>query len=195
MSITLRRRTETKESGRPRRTRRLILAIVAVLLAGFAVATVKLIVSPRQGMPARVDAIIMLNGPGSYSRFTTALDLAWAHRAPVVVISRGSQFYGSGGACGPPIPRVKVICFDPNPATTQGEAEFAGRLASRYHWKTVVMVTITPQITPGRIWLNRCLPGVKVYAMAAPLSAKGWPIMIAYEWGAIANAELFHRSC
>jgi hypothetical protein len=195
MSIALRRRTGTRVSGGPRRRRWLILAVVVVVLAGIAVATAKLIVSPRQGMPARVDAIIMLNGPGGTSRLTTALDLAWEHRAPVVVISRGSQFYGTGDACGPQIPRVKIICFDPNPPTTQGEAEFAGRLASQYHWKSVVMVTITPQITPGRIWLNRCLPGVTVYAVAAPLSAKGWPVMVAYEWGAIANAELFHRSC
>jgi uncharacterized SAM-binding protein YcdF (DUF218 family) len=195
MSITLRRRTGTTRSGRSHRRLWLILGVIAVVLAGFGVATAKLVVSPQQGMPARVDAIIMLNGPGGSSRLTTTLDLAWAHRAPVVLISRGSQSYGSGGACAPQIPRVKIICFDPNPATTQGEAEFAARLASQYHWKNVAIVTITPQITPGRIWLNRCLPGVTVYAVAAPLSAKGWPIMIAYEWGAIANAELVHRSC
>ncbi|HXW45748.1 MAG TPA: hypothetical protein VEL03_13225 [Streptosporangiaceae bacterium] len=195
MSIALRRRAGTTTSGWPGRRRWLILAVVVTLLACFGVATATLLVSPRQGMPARVDAIIMLNGPGGSSRLTTALDLAWAHRAPTVVISRGSQVYGFGGDCAPAIPGVRVICFVPSPPTTQGEAEFAGRLASRYHWKTVVLVTITPQITPGRIWLNRCMPGVTVYAVAAPLSARGWPVMVAYEWGAIANAELIHRSC
>lgn len=177
-----------------RRWRWRIVSVIAVLVVAFCVATALLLVWPQQGMPARVDAIVMLNGPGD--RLDTALNLGWERKAPVLVISRGSSYFGHGSVCAPPMPDVRVICFDPNPSTTQGEAEFIGRLASRYHWRTVVMVTITPQITPGRIWLGRCLPpGTTVYAVAAPLRASAWPPLLVYEWGSIINAEVFHRSC
>jgi hypothetical protein len=195
MSIALRRRAGTgARTAWWRRRRWRIVSVVAVLVAGFCVATALLLVWPQQGMPARVDAIVMLNGPGD--RLGTALRLGWERRAPVLVISRGSAYFGQGGNCAPPLPDVKVICFDPKPATTQGEAEFIGRLASRYHWRTVTLVTITPQITPGRIWLGRCLPpGTVIYAVAAPLHATAWPAMLLYEWGSVINAEVLHRSC
>jgi hypothetical protein len=177
-----------------RRRRWHIVLVVAFVVVGFCVATALLLVVPQQGMPATVDAIVMLNGPGD--RLDTALMLGWERRAPVLVISRGSAYFGHGSVCAPAMPGVKVICFDPKPSTTQGEAEFIGRLASRYHWRTVTLVTITPQITPGRIWLGRCLPrGTVVYAVAAPLHALAWPPMLLYEWGALINAEVFHRGC
>jgi hypothetical protein len=195
VSVTLRRRAGPV-AGRSwfRRRLWLIVSVAAVVIAAFLFATAELLVWPQQGMPARVDAIVMLNGPGD--RLDTALNLGWERKAPYLVISRGSQYFGHGSVCAPKMPDVKVICFDPNPPTTQGEAEFIGRMASRYHWKTVVLVTITPQITPGRIWLDRCLPGgTKVYAVAAPLRTLAWPPAVVYEWGSIINAELFHRSC
>jgi hypothetical protein len=194
MSITLRRRARNEAPpGRRRRRLWIFLSALAVIVVALAVATAEWFVFPSQGIPARVDAVIMLNGPGD--RLDTALNLGWEHRTKVLVISRGSQFYGQGSNCAPPIPGVTVICFDPSPSTTQGEAEFAGRLARRYHWKTIAVVTITPQITPGRIWLSRCLPGVKVYAVAAPLRAFAWPPAVVYEWGALIKAEIFSRSC
>jgi hypothetical protein len=197
VSITLRRRSGTPSAeGRPRRRRRRWLiagAVVLLLIAGFAVATVKLFLQPQEGMPARVDAIVMLDGPGD--RLSTAMNLEFGHRASMMVVSRGSGYWGTGSRCAPQVTGVKVICFDPSPPTTQGEAEFAGRLAKRYHWKTIVMVTITAQITPGRIWLSRCLPGVTIYAVSAPLSAHQWPRVLFHEWGAVINAELLHRSC
>jgi uncharacterized SAM-binding protein YcdF (DUF218 family) len=181
----------TAGPGRPRR-RRFLIAAAALLLAVFAAATARLFVWPERGMPARVDAIVMLNGPGD--RLPTALSLAWAHRAPVVVISRGSPQWAKGSGCGPAIPAVRVICFAPDPATTRGEAEFAGRLARRYHWHSIALVTTTPQDTRARLRMSRCFPG-RIYVMTAPLPAYGWPYALAYEWGATIKALLLQRSC
>jgi hypothetical protein len=102
-----------EETVRRPRARRYIAAALAVVLVAFCVATARLFVWPQQGLPSRVDAIVMLNGPGD--RLGTALDLAWADRAPVLVISRGSSFWGRGSMCAPPIQKVKVICFVPSP--------------------------------------------------------------------------------
>jgi uncharacterized SAM-binding protein YcdF (DUF218 family) len=179
---------------RPSGRRRIVVAAAALLLlmAGLGVTTARWFVWPSRGMPARVDAIVMLDGPGD--RLHTTLTLAWAHRAPVVVISRGSRYWGHGSVCAPQIPRVKVICFTPQPATTRGEAEFAGRLARRYHWRSIALVTIAPQATRARLRVQRCFPG-RIYAVTAPLPAYQWPYEIAYEWGATVKALLLQRSC
>lgn len=182
----------TARTSRPRRKFwRWVTITLLVIVVVVSVATARLFVWPDQGMPPRVSAIIMLNGTGD--RLTTALNLAWQHRAPFVVISRGSPVFGHGGDCAPPIPNVRVICFDPSPATTRGEAEFVGRLARKYHWQSVVLVTTTPQDSRARLRVERCFTG-PVYVVTASLSWTSWPYEISYEWAAFVKA-FFQRSC
>ena len=106
------------------RLRRRAFAAVAVAVVAFGMVTARLFVWPAQGMPATVDAIVMLAGPGD--RVPVALQLARQHRAAMLVVSRGWEGYG--GPCPAPIPGVRLICFDPNPPDTRGEAGFTGRL-------------------------------------------------------------------
>jgi hypothetical protein len=139
-----------------------------------------------------VDAIVMMDGPGGPDPGRCAGGSQ--DRAQVLVISRGSAVYGHGSTCAPPIPRVKVICFDPNPATTQGEAEFASRLAKQYHWHSIALVTITPQDSRARLRMERCFSG-HVYVMTAPMPFQYWPYEIPYEWAATVKALTVNRSC
>ena len=163
---------------------------MAALIVGFSVATARILVWPAQGMPARASAIIMLDGPGN--RLSVALQLAGEHRAPVLVVSQGWQGYG--GPCPAETPDAKVICFDPNPGDTRGEAEFVGRLARRYHWRSVVLVTTREQDTRARIVVGRCFGG-SIYVITASLPFDDWPYQIAYGWGALFKAMTLHRSC
>jgi hypothetical protein len=110
------------------------------------------------------------------------------------VISRGSAVYGHGSSCAAQIPGVRVICFHPSPDTTQGEAEFAGRLARRYHWHSIALVTITPQDSRARLRMQRCFAG-RVYVVTAPMPGYDWPYEIAYEWAATIKALTVNRSC
>jgi uncharacterized SAM-binding protein YcdF (DUF218 family) len=177
----------------PRRKRlRSIVAALLIVVLGFGAATVHWLVMPRQGMPSHVDAIVMLNGPGD--RLETALNLAWAHRAPVIVISRGSRYWGHGSVCAPKIPRVAVICFDPSPPTTRGEAEFTGRLARRYHWRSIALVAVAPQDIVARLRVGSCFSG-KIYVINASLPASQWPDEIVHEWGSTLKAFFTQRSC
>jgi len=185
--------------NRGRRRRRLIAAALAVLLAAFCATTARLFMFPARGMPAHVDAIVMLGGRGD--RFHEALQLAYQRRARYLAISLGSSFPGPGPRgsrpvfrCGPPIPGVTVLCFAPDPATTQGEAEETGRLAAKYHWHSVALVTITPQASRARLRVKRCFSG-QVYVMTGSLPAYAWPYEIAYEWAATIKALVFQRSC
>jgi len=160
------------------------------LVLVFGVVTARLFVWPAAGMPARVSAIVMLAGPGN--RLPVALELAREHRAPLLVVSRGWQGYG--GPCPASTPGVRLICFDPDPGDTRGEAEATGRLAERYQWNSVVLVTTRAQDTRARILMGRCFGG-PVYVTTASLPWDDWPYQIAYGWGALVKALVLHRSC
>ena len=183
--------TVDDRAPRRRKRRTVVIGTIAAVFLAFCGLTARLFIFPASGMPARVDAIVMMAGPGD--RYSTALRLASEHRAPVLVISRGSDFVTSG-PCAPPIPGVREICFDPRPDTTQGEAEYAARLARQYHWHSITLVTITPQDSRARLRMERCFSG-HVYVMPAPIPASFWPYELAYEWGATIKALTINRSC
>jgi hypothetical protein len=169
---------------------RRVFAVVAAVIVVLSVLTARLFVWPAQGMPARVSAIVMLAGPGD--RLPVALELAREHWAPVLVVSRGWQGYG--GPCPPPVPGVKLICFDPDPGTTRGETEALGRLAKQFRWSSVVLVATRTQDTRARIMAERCFGG-STYVVTAPLPLSSWPYQIAYGWGALLKALVVYRAC
>jgi len=167
------------------------LIVLAVLFVTFWALTARLFIWPAQGMPPRVNAIVMLDGPGG-SALNVAVRLAAQHRAPFLVISRGSV--ASHDPCPRQVPGVTLICFNPVPATTQGEAEFVGQLARKYHWHSVAVVAITPQISRARLRVERCFAG-QVYVVTAPIRLSAWPYEIAYEWAALVKALVIQRGC
>jgi hypothetical protein len=179
-------RIPRRRSSRWRRV--LFVAMVVVLVCG--AVTARLFVWPAQGMPSRVSAIVLLAGPGN--RFGVAVDLARQHRAPMLVVSQGQ--HGYGGSCPSPTPGVKLICFDPDPGNTRGEAEFVGRLARRYHWTSVVLVSSRAQDTRARLVVRRCFGG-PVYVVTGTLPLSDWPYQIAYEWAALFKALVLYRAC
>jgi hypothetical protein len=161
-----------------------------VAIVAFGLVTARLFVWPAQGMPANVNAIVMLAGPGE--RLPIALQLAREHRAPMLVVSQGWQGYG--GPCPRKIPGVTLICFDPDPGTTRGEAEVIGRLARQYRWSSVALVTTRSQDTRARMIVKRCFGG-STYVVTAAQPLGSWPYQIAYAWGALVKALVEYRSC
>ena len=77
---------------RRRRRRRGLIALLVLVLA-LAGLTARLFVWPATGMPAHVDAIVVLDGPGH--RLPTALRLGRTHRASYLVISRARRPHGT----------------------------------------------------------------------------------------------------
>lgn len=165
---------------------------LAALVLVFAVASAFLFVWPDRGMPARVSAIVVLGGAGD--RIPFALRLAAGHHAAVMVVSTSTPLRTGSTACIPPVRGVRIICFNPDPQTTRGEAEFAGRMVRRYHWTSLAIVAIAPQDLRARLRFGRCLRA-KVYVVTAPLPLIDWPYQIAYEWGATLKALVLQRSC
>ncbi len=167
-------------------------ALIALAVAFVAVcgATAWLFIWPDQGMPSRVDAIVMLDSRGG--ALNVAVRLAAQHRAPFLVVSQGNPV--ARDPCPRPVSGVVLICFNPTPATTQGEAEFVGRLARKYHWHSIAVVAITPQDSRARLRVERCFPG-QIYMVTAPIRLSTWPYQIVYEWGALIKALFIQRGC
>lgn len=168
----------------------MLAASLAVVFLAFGTVTARLLIWPAQGMPSRVDAIVMLAGPGD--RLPVAVGLARQHRAPVLVVSRGHLGYG--GPCPGSVPGVRIVCFEPDPSDTRGEAEYAGRLAAARGWHSLALVVTREQATRARILMHRCHDG-PVYVITAPRPWYDWPYQIAYGWASLLKALLLVRSC
>jgi uncharacterized SAM-binding protein YcdF (DUF218 family) len=87
-----------------------------------------------------------------------------------------------------------VLCFQPDPATTQGEAEATARLARQYDWHSIVLLTTPDQTWRAELRFRRCYSG-SIYGVTTRLPLHLWPFQIAYQWAATAKAELVSRSC
>ena len=170
------------------RTFALVLLILVVL---FSAVTARLFVWPTTGMPARVDAVVVLGGPGN--RLGLGLELAEQGRVPYLLLSEGLMDY-SPSQCKPDHGPFTVICWNPVPGNTKGEAEFVGRLARQHHWTSVALVTTPDQAWRAALYVRRCYQG-KIYSMTTPLSWSQWPYEIAYQWGATIKAETTQRGC
>jgi hypothetical protein len=162
--------------------------VAGLLLAVFAVATLRLFVFPTVDEPSPADAIFMLEGRGD--RRTLAFDLARAGHAPVLVIS-----VPSGKRCPTAeVPAVELICFKPDPSTTQGEAREAARLAAQRGWDKIIFITDRTQDSRARLRIGRCYDGEVLVAVVNP-AKREWPRLIAYQWGATVKALVWQRSC
>ena len=169
----------------------LILAAVSVLFGAFCLVSALLFVFPRTGMPARVDAIIVLGGSGD--RLGLGMQLAQEDKASYLVLSRGLPWIPPG-MCTEHVGPAKVICFNPDPATTQGEAEGASRIARKYGWTSMVLVTTRDQVWRAHLRFQRCYSG-EIYGVAAPVPWYDWPYAIVYQWAGTAKAEIEQRAC
>jgi uncharacterized SAM-binding protein YcdF (DUF218 family) len=167
-----------------------VLIALAVLFTLICGVTARLFVWPTTGMPARVDAIVVPGGPGN--RIATAITLAKRGRAHYLVLSEGG--YVPPRLCGARVGTATVLCFMPDPDTTQGEAEATARLAQKYGFHSIVLVTTPDQTWRAELRFGRCYRG-SIYAVTTPLPMHMWPLMISYQWAKSLKAEIVNRSC
>jgi hypothetical protein len=156
----------------------------------FCAITAGLFVFPATGMPAKVDAIVVPGGPGD--RLDPALNLARGDRARYLVLSEGD--YVPPEICGTKVGTATVLCFQPDPDTTQGEAEGTARLAKEYGFHSIVLVTTPDQTWRAKLRFGRCYNG-RIFAVTTPLPLHQWPYQIAYQWAATFKAEAVNRGC
>ncbi len=166
-----------------------LVSVVAVL-AVFAGFTYELFWSPSTQRPQHVDALVVLGGEAEVSYFPVHLALeGWA---PTVAYSTPT----AGQTCPHSTATISVICFRPDPKSTQGEARAVGALARTHHWGSLMVVSGYTQTTRARIRIERCFSGRVLMVPIPPPSGFFQRLHdVAYEWGATLKAVLWQRSC
>jgi uncharacterized SAM-binding protein YcdF (DUF218 family) len=175
-------------SARTIRTWGLIVAVVVVAFAG---ATARLFVWPSTSTPRQADAIVVFGARNS-ERLPEAVRLADKGFAPVLVIMTPPE---DRSICGGR-PTFEVICKEPNPFSTRGEAQAVGELAAKRDWDSLLLVTSSYHLTRARLLLERCFGGnVRGIATTPAGGIMRRAERISHEWGGLLDAEMVARSC
>ena len=178
--------------GAGRRVRRTAGVLVLVVAGLFASLTARLFVWPAQNSVDHVhaDAVVVLNGPDP--RLQVAMLLAQERAAPIILVSVSSVRWDCPYW---DVPNVRLVCFTPVPATTQGEVRFAASQARDHGWRRLILVSSVPQTRVlARLRLERCFSGTVEVVTARP-ALSDWAYQVLYEWGALFKALILQRSC
>jgi len=169
---------------------RIASALVAVVIAVVAVVDVRLFVVPTSDAAGSTDAVVVLGG-GTYDiRLKAALNLVRQYPGAALLVSIPGD---------KPCPRFalgasQIICFSPDPKTTQGEAREASVLAREHGWTSMTVVTTADQIWRAGVRFSRCWSG-NLRLVQAPTSIWVRGRSLLYEMGATVKAEVFQRGC
>lgn len=149
------------ETASPTRKKRLILrsfAAIGALAIGWAVAGVFLYVAPPDDEPEHADVLFVLGPPDQ--RIGYAEQLMQQGYAPTLAVSSpvGKDGRFEAGICSAHRP-YRIICFNPDPVTTQGEARALKNLSAQYGWKSANVLTAQFHVTRARVIVSRCYGG------------------------------------
>jgi hypothetical protein len=163
-----------------------------VLVLGFGALTLRLFVFPDLNAPEASNAIAVLGGASPAPPLEGVALAREGYARNLVISLNPSQQCETFVHL---VPRAKVLCFRPDPATTQGEGREIGRLADEHHWRRVIVVMPTTQATRARLRIGRCYPGQVLEVGVPPQGLWGWTKGVLYEWGALIKALLLQPTC
>lgn len=191
----------TRRRGRWRRA--LLVASIVVIVAALAATALgyQLFYRDHQDPLRKADAIVVLGGEHD-GREDYGLQLAREGYANTVVISdpyRGDSNYGRPSAqlmkrvCAASTPQIDVICFDPDPSTTRGEAMFVQRLAQQRGWHSVIVISWRYHLVRARYIFGQCFDG-DVVMRSVPRdygrSAGAWVAQFGYQYAGLGKAMI-----
>ena len=172
----------------------LVRVAILVVLAWLA-ACAFLFVWPRDDEPARADAVVVLAG-GRKLRLEKGLELMRRDLAETLVISDGEArgWPEANRLCADGGDGFRVVCFKPDPYSTQGEAQGVARIARERGWRSVTVVTSRFHIHRARMLFERCVPG-DVNVVAAKYKLRYLPSALFWETGKLGWALAVDRDC
>lgn len=166
---------------------RIVLPLALALVVAISAAV---FVFPSTGAVTHADAVVFFDD-GTGVRLGTAIGLIRAGAADTLVISYRPDRLQD---CRSDLGATTVICFNPSPDNTRGEAQRIGAIARDHGWTSLIFVSDTPHLFRARILLERCFTGT-LTAVKSSVTAIDWPIRVAYEWAATARTLTTSRSC
>jgi uncharacterized SAM-binding protein YcdF (DUF218 family) len=158
--MTLLRDPETQATP-PTRKKRLFFrsfAVIGALTIVWAVAGIFLYVAPPSDEPQHADVLFVLGPPDQ--RMVYAEQLMQQGYAPTLAVSSPVDKDGrfEAGICGAHR-SYRIICFNPDPFTTQGEARALKDLSDQYGWRSANVLTVQFHVARARVILTRCYGG------------------------------------
>jgi uncharacterized SAM-binding protein YcdF (DUF218 family) len=177
------------------RWRRIVIALLGLLLVAWIVATVRIVFVPTEDDPGNADAVVVLAG-SKHERLDKGLELVREGVAPTLVISdgfdprqpRANRLCRKGGD------GFSVACFTPDPDSTRGEARAVAELARKHRWHRVLLVTSRFHVTRARTLFDRCLDA-DVDALGVDYPWTSVPAAVAGEWVKLVLSETVNRGC
>ena len=166
-------------------------ARLLVALLGWAAAAGWLFAVRHDGRPRHADAVVVL--AGSKTRLPVGLRLVREGYAPLLVVSRGGSTRLEERVCGG-ITGVHVICFEPDPDSTVGEARFIGELARRRGLGRIDVVTSHFHVFRARVLIERCYHG-ELTMVGAPQAEWKLPWYMVTETGKLLYQLTVARAC
>jgi hypothetical protein len=186
------RSTSGRRRRRCRRGRwRLGVATFAIVVLSWLGGCWFVVVHPKTNRPQRAAAVVVLGSPIENGRLDEARALIADGLADTLVISVPLSLQPHVHVCGDGIEGVRVICFQPSPATTQGEARQIRDLAAQHGWKKIIVVTSTYHVSRARMIVQRCFPGELLMVEANhKIGVTEWMYQFAYQTGGYLKAFL-----
>jgi uncharacterized SAM-binding protein YcdF (DUF218 family) len=180
-----------RSSAGRRRFGRIAISVCLVLVAATA-AGLPVYVRPQVDPLRHADAILILGG-ADHRRYPFGFSLGEQGWAPNVAVSNpnGTRDRGLTRYCATPRPDFELHCFVPDPPTTAGEGLELRRLAERYRWRTVIVVTSRPHLSRARFILEQCFDGDLVMVPTpAEISVRRWAYEYVYQTAGYVRAML-----
>jgi uncharacterized SAM-binding protein YcdF (DUF218 family) len=173
----------------------MLVRIALLLVVAWLAACAYLFVWPRDDEPVRADAVVVLAG-GRKLRLEKALELMRRNVADTLVISDGEAdgWLEANRLCdGASVP-FRVVCFKPDPYSTQGEAQGVARLGRERGWTSVAVVTSRFHVYRARMLFERCFAG-DVDVVAARYKLRYLVTALFWETGKLSYALTLDRDC
>jgi uncharacterized SAM-binding protein YcdF (DUF218 family) len=154
-----------------------------------------LFVWSREDEPRRADAVVVLSG-GRNFRLEKGLELVRRGVSDTLVISdgRAEGWIRANRLCADGADGFRVVCFKPDPYSTQGEAEAVAQLGRRNGWRSVTLVTSTFHVFRARMLFERCFAG-EVEAVGGRYKLRYLPAALFWETGKLGYALTVDRDC
>ena len=140
--------------------------------------------------------VVLAGGQGE--RLAEATRLMDAGVASALAISHGRQpgWTEANRLCDGAAP-YEVVCFEPTPDRTQGEARAVARLGREREWRSVVVVTSRYHIERATLLVDRCFDGEVRGVGARPPGRGGLPGVraVVHEWVSYVHAFTVAPEC
>ncbi len=184
-----------------------LLVVLVVFVAAYAGVGYQLFYRDHSDALRKVDVIVVLGGEHD-GREDYGLQLAREGYAKTVLVSdpyETNNFLKNHGGdeprsqaimrrvCSSSTASIEVICFDPEPSTTRGEAMFTQRMAKQRNWHSAIVISWRFHLVRARYIFGQCFDGdvvMRSVPRAYPTSPAFWAGQFAYQYGGLAKAAV-----